>query len=231
MKIRLAAILLTLSACCYLLPGCGVTTPPLTPIHVPLTDNVVFIGDSITFRWTEDPAFQAHTNWIDKGINGQSSFLVALRFESDVIALRPRAVHILVGTNDVYPGWQPCVAPRVGVPFPGDTCANILYMVQTSERYGIKVVLGTIPPWGCPYDPHCGQSLPDQTPARYQRIVDLNNFLKDFAAKENLTIVDYHTILEDPTGLYYAPGLTDDGVHPSVKGFELMTPAVAKALE
>jgi lysophospholipase L1-like esterase len=229
-KIRFAAILLA-SFCSYALVGCGVSLPSLAPIHVPLTNNAVFIGDSITYLWSEDPGFQAHANWIDKGISGQSSYLVALRFETDVIALRPKAVHIIVGTNDVYPGWEPCVAPEIGIPFPGDTCANIVYMVQTAERYGIKVVLGTIPPWGCYDDPHCGLSVADETPSRYARIAALNDFLKAYGKMQNVTVVDYHTLLEDPTGLHYAQGLTQDGVHPSPQGFQLMTSAVTPTVD
>ena len=227
---RLATVFLILCFC-GLLFGCGVTGPSLTPIHVTLTDNVVFIGDSITFHWAEDPAFQAHTNWIDKGISGQSSYQIASRFQNDVIALRPNAVHIIAGTNDVYPGWQPCAAPQIGIPYPGDTCANIVYMVQSAQRYGIKVVLGTIPPWGCADDPHCGQSVADETPSRYDRIAALNDFVKAYAVKQGVTAVDYHTMLQDSSGLHYAEGLTEDGVHPDMPGYEVMLPAAAAAVE
>ncbi len=230
MKAHRFATLLALFVCCFL-SGCGLENPSLTPVHVTLTGNVVFIGDSITFHWSGDPGFQSHANWIDKGINGQTSFEVALRFYNDVIALRPKTVHIIVGTNDVYPGWQSCAAPQFAVPDPGDTCANVEYMVQASEKYGIKVVLGTIPPWGCQDNQGCGNSLPDETPARFARIVDLNNFLKAFAAQENLTLVDYHTILEDSTALHYAQGLSTDGVHPSPEGYQLMTPAATAAVQ
>ncbi len=211
--------------------GCGSGIAPLPPLNVPQTNDVIFIGDSITANWAQDPGFQAHTNWINKGISGQNSFQIALRFGKDVISSYPKTVHILVGTNDVYPGWHSCVAPSYGLPVPEDTCSNVLYMVQTAQHYGIKVVIGTIPPWGCADNPYCGQSVADETTSRYNRIVELNNFLEAFALDHAVTIVDYHTLLEDPTDLHYAQGLTQDGVHPSPQGYELMTPAVAAAVK
>ncbi len=87
------------------------------------------------------------------------------------------------------------------MPIPGDTCANVSYMVRLAETYGIKVVIGTIPPWGCYNDPHCGASTADETPSRYVRISDLNGFLKTFGEEKNFSVVDYHTLLEDSTGL------------------------------
>jgi lysophospholipase L1-like esterase len=211
--------------------GCGSGIAPLPALNVPQTNDVIFIGDSITTNWAQDPGFQAHTNWINKGISGQTSFRVALRFGKDVISSYPKTVHILVGTNDVYPGWHPCVAPSSAIADPEDICSNILYMVQLAQHYGIKVVIGTIPPWGCADNPFCGQSAADKTTSRYDRIVEYNRFLEEFAAKYGVTIVDYHTILEDATDLHYAQGLTLDGVHPSQKGYELMTPAVTAALQ
>jgi acyl-CoA thioesterase-1 len=216
---------------CWLILGCGSGIATLPPLNVPQTNDVIFIGDSITYIWgAEDPGFQSHANWIDKGISGQSSLQVALRFGADVIALHPKTVHILVGTNDVYPGWKSCIAPSYGLIVPYDTCSNILYMVQTAQHYGIKVVLGTIPPWGCSNIPYyCGESVADETPSRYNRIVELNNFIKAFGLQYGITVIDYHTILQDATGLHYAQDLTADGVHPSPQGLALMTPAVAAA--
>jgi lysophospholipase L1-like esterase len=74
-------------------------------------------------------------------------------------------------------------------------------------------------------------SVADETPSPYNRIVELNNFIKAFGLQYGVTVVDYHTILQDSTGLHYAQGLTLDGVHPSPQGFALMTPSVATAVE
>lgn len=211
--------------------GCGSGIAPLQPLDVPQTNDVIFIGDSITANWGHDPGFQSSKNWVDKGISGQTSFEVALRFRKDAVSLYPKTVHILVGTNDVYPGWQACVAPSYALPSPGDTCSNIVYMVQLAQHYGIKVVLGTIPPWGCADDPHCGQSVADESSSRYNRIVSLNNFVETFGNDHGVTVVDYHAILEDETDLHYAEGLTLDGVHPSPQGYERMTAVATEAVK
>jgi lysophospholipase L1-like esterase len=210
--------------------GCGSGFAPLPELDVPQTEDVIFIGDSITANWGGDPGFQSHKNWIDKGISGQTSFQVALRFGKDAISSHPKTVHILVGTNDVYPGWHTCVAPSHALPIPRDTCSNIVYMVQVAQHYGIRVILGTIPPWGCADDPHCSQSVADESSSRYNRIVSLNNFVETFAKDHGVTVVDYHTILEDETDLHYALGLTLDGVHPSPNAYERMTAVVTGAV-
>jgi lysophospholipase L1-like esterase len=226
-KSRSTALLLSL----WLLLGCGSGVGPRQRLAPPQTNDVIFIGDSISFLWAEDPDFQTHATWIDKGISGQTSYQVAERFGDDVIALHPRAVHIIVGTNDVYPDWRRCDESAYGLAIPNYTCSNILYMVQTAQYYGIKVVLGTIPPWGCAGDPHCGASTADETSGRYNRIVELNNFVKELGAHLGVTVVDYHSILQDAPGLHYAAGLTIDGVHPSLQGYQSMTPAAAGAVK
>lgn len=190
---------------------------------LPLTNDVVFIGDSITQLWGEQAAFQAHKNWINKGISGQTSSAIAARFDNDVLLLHPGTVHIIAGTNDVYPGWVLCKGSR-------DTCSNMRSMVEKAKYYGIKVVIGTIPPWGCDDNPICGLSVADETSARYDRIAQLNAWLKTFAAEEGVTLVDYHAALTDAEGLHYAEGLTNDGVHPSSAGFAVMQPLVESAL-
>jgi lysophospholipase L1-like esterase len=211
--------------------GLWVRNSSPTPTQRSQTKDVIFVGDSVTNLWSQDPGFRSHANWIDKGIGGQTSYETALRYFPDAISLYPKAIHIVVGTNDVYPGWKQCSTPAYGLPIPRDTCSNILYMVQVAQHYGVKVVLGTIPPWGCSNNPYCGLSVDDKTASRYKRIAEFNNFLKVFAAEQGVTLVDYHSILEDSTGLHYASGLTLDGIHPSLQGFEQMTPAAEAALQ
>ncbi|WP_334269127.1 GDSL-type esterase/lipase family protein [Edaphobacter sp. HDX4] len=99
-------------------------------------------------------------------------------------------------------------------------------MVRMAKRYGIKVVIGTIPPWGCYSDSMCGSSAPDQTALRYEQIAQLNAWLKTFAADEGITLVDYHAALTSTDGLHYAEGMTSDGVHPAPAGFAVMQPLV-----
>lgn len=203
---------------CLILQACGSDLAP--------QNSIVFTGDSITAYWGEQEAFQAHANWIDKGISGQTSYSIAMRFQRDVLDLHPAVVHILAGTNDVYPGWVLCNTED-----PQDTCLNIENMVEAAKQHGIRVVLGTIPPWGCADDPECGASAVDKTPERYDRIAQLNAWLKTFAAQEGVTLIDYHAALTNAEGLHYAEGLTIDGIHPSSAGYEVMQPLVEAALQ
>jgi hypothetical protein len=110
--------------------------------------SVVFIGDDVTADWaTSSPAFVQNPNWINKGIAGQTSGQILARFQTDVIDLHPSIVNIITGTYDVStPGWD----PECGSSSPPSTatCANLTAMVQMATAAGIKVIVGTIPPYG-----------------------------------------------------------------------------------
>jgi lysophospholipase L1-like esterase len=182
--------------------------------------TVVFVGDSITEGWGESWAGQAATftqnKWLDVGVSGTTSGEIAAGFDAYVIDLQPQAVHILAGTNDVYPGWQLSV-----------TAKNIETMVQKAKRHNIGVVIGTIPPWG----PGSLPEKADPSPERFQRIAQLNQWIEQYAAAQGIQVVDYHTLLEAPNGLNYIPAYTVDGVHPSAAGFAVMTPHTEEALQ
>jgi len=192
--------------------GCGVSFR--------LHPTVIFIGDSITSGWDASYAGQQATftqnNWLDVGIVGQNSSEIAGRFYADVTALQPKAVHILAGTNDVYPGWQLSV-----------TTKNLQAMVAQAKANHIAVVIGTIPPWG----PGLLPELADPSPQRFQRIDELNQWIAQFAAAQGIQMVDYHTLLEAPNGENYIPAYTVDGVHPSAAGYAVMTPHTEQALQ
>lgn len=235
MKSLTFAVLLSLSFI-----ACGGSPP--SPLE---TKNGVFIGDSVTVVLGNQPQFQAHANWTGKGVSGQTSANIAGRFEADVVALHPDIVHILAGTNDVYSWWlSPCsMGPDApwwvgsgGVANLGiDDCSTFGYMVQTAKANGIQVVVGTIPPWGtasgisssspevCAVVGYSAayQACLDPSPERYLRIDELNAWLKQFAAEQGITIVDYHSGLTDD-GQHYRTGETDDGVHPNAVGSQIM---------
>src|SRR5271156_7238414 len=122
------ALLILLCTC-----GCGAT--------LRVRPTVVFVGDSITYNWSQNWAGQqstfAQNDWLNVGVIGLTSSQIAAPFDAYVIDLQPKAVHILAGTNDVYPGWQL-----------SDTATNIETMVQKAKAHHIAVVIGTIPPWG-----------------------------------------------------------------------------------
>jgi lysophospholipase L1-like esterase len=225
---------IVLQGCSGLVPARFPVASDVPAVTTPLNDTVLFIGDSITAGWPEVD-FKDHKNWINKGIGGQTSKQIAARFQVDVVDLHPGLVHILVGTNDVYPGWEICgsktpyVASATIPPGTSDTCANVFYMLETAKRNKIKAVIGTIPPWGCSdAQTACSQPTADLTPGRYVRIGALNSWIRTFGLEEGAVVVDYHAALTNANGLY-ASGLTLDGVHPSAAGYGIIKPIAEAA--
>lgn len=175
--------------------------------------RAVFLGDSITEFWkAADPAF--FTNGVvNRGISGQTSGQLLIRFQQDVVSLHPAAVHILIGTNDV--------AGNNGPERPEDLKNNLRAMVAIAKANHIAVILGAIPPAGA------FSWRPDIHPA--QQIRDLNAWMAAFARAQGVAFVDYHTALVDPNGAM-KPGLSRDGVHPLKAGYALMKPLSEKAM-
>lgn len=182
--------------------------------------SVVFVGDSITSGWAASWSGQEATftqnNWLDVGVVGLTSSQIAARFDAYAIDLQPRAVHIVAGTNDVYPGWQL-----------SDTANNLQTMVAKAKAQHIAVVIGTIPPWG----PGALPEKADPSPQRFERIDQLNQWIAQFAAEQGIQMVDYHSLLEAANGENYVPTLTIDGVHPSAAGYAVMTPHTEQAIQ
>lgn len=200
---KAAAVVCTLLAtisCC----GCGAR-------FIPSSNEVVFIGASITARWASYANFESY-GWIDKGISGQTSVQVAARFQTDVIALRPAAVHILVGSNDLTSTWDP------------QTTWNAYdSMIRAARSAGISVYMGTIPPWG---DGPAARRIDPDYAARNQRVQMVNAWIK---SQRNVRAIDYYSILVGNNSLY-KPALTDDGIHPNGAGYALMTPLALQSL-
>ena len=175
--------------------------------------TVVFMGDSITENWgVLDPALFTG-GIVDRGISGQTTPQMVLRFRQDVVALRPQVVHIMAGTNDI--------AGNTGPESPAQFMDNIRTMVDLAKANGIKVVLGAIPPssrfaW-----------VPALQPA--PRIAALNRWLKTYAAANRLGFADYHAVLAGPDG-GMKPGTSSDGVHPNAEGYRLMRAVARRAL-
>lgn len=205
--------------------GCSAATGPTGHLQkaIPNPPSVVFIGDSITAIWGsgQGPQFADHPNWIDKGIGGQNSSQVLARFQSDVIDLHPEIVHILIGTNDVYPGWTLYPSPSAI-----NSPANVEQMVQMAQINGIHVILATIPPWGCDASNCTLAESADSTPGRYDRINTWNAWIEQYALSKGIPVADYHSALLAPDGEHYVPDLTMEGVHPNAAGYVVMTPMV-----
>lgn len=169
--------------------------------------DVVFFGDSITEGWILGDPSLFSDKVIGRGIGGQTSGQMLVRFRQDVIALRPKVVHILAGANDVAGNSGPTTEQAFK--------DNIVGMVELARANRIKVVLGSILPakrffW-----------RPEIAPA--DQIVRLNAWLRTYAAAEGLAFKDYHAVLALPDG-GMRPDLALDGVHPNRDGYALMRP-------
>jgi lysophospholipase L1-like esterase len=176
--------------------------------------DVVFIGDSLTELWqADDPALFSDAV-VGRGISGQTSPQILLRFYADVVALRPKVVHILAGTNDV--------AGNTGPTTVRDYQNNIAAMVDIAQVNDIKVVLGSLTPsadfnW-----------RPGLKPA--PTIQKLNGWLETFARQRKITFVNYHQALAAPGGAFKA-SLSNEGTHANSAGYALMRPLVVAALK
>lgn len=190
------------------------------PAPTPGRPRVVLMGNSITDVWPRaDSAFFATKTYeyVGRGIGGQVSGQMLLRFWPDVLALRPAVVAIMAGINDI--------AQNQGLYNPTATLHNILAMAELAQAHGIRVVLcSVLPAYDFPWRPGL-QPAP--------KVLALNQQLRAYADQHHLVYLDYHTALaDDRQGL--PPALAKDGVHPTLAGYRLMEPllqqAVARAL-
>lgn len=185
----------------------------LAPTSAP---RVVFLGDSITEGWVNMvPAF-FRPGRIGRGISGQTTPQMLVRMRQDVIALKPRVVHIMAGTNDV--------AGNTGVTSDLDIQNNIRSMTELAQAHGIKVILASIPPAAdFPWKPGLNPG---------ERIQRLNAWIRGYAKAGGAVYADYWSATHD--GLGFRAGLAYDGVHPSAAGYAAMAPvaevAIRKAL-
>jgi len=175
--------------------------------------QVVFIGDSITENWiTLDPGLFGTTR-LGRGISGQTSPQLLVRFWQDVVALHPRIVHIMVGTNDI--------AGNTGPTTPEAYKNAVRAMVSLAQANGIAVILGSIPPadrfdWARQHQPA-------------PWIAQLNPWLRAYAAEHGAIYADYFTPLAGPNGeLRHEFG--PDGVHPNAAGYAVMRPVAEAAI-
>ena len=175
--------------------------------------DIVFLGDSITEGWFDKrPSFFTRGR-VGRGIGGQTSSQMVLRMMSDVVALKPRAVHIMAGTNDI--------AGNTGPMTPQMTQDNFRAMSDIARAHGIKVLLASIPPAGSfPWRPGLETRKP---------IVAMNAWLKHYAHQSGATFVDYWPVLNDGTGAM-KPGLASDGVHPTEAGYDAMATVIDPVL-
>ncbi|HEY4070436.1 MAG TPA: SGNH/GDSL hydrolase family protein [Sphingomicrobium sp.] len=179
----------------------------------PMPRRVVFMGDSITEGWASRPFIGGHRNFVGRGISGQTTPQMLLRFRSDVIALKPEVVHIMGGTNDI--------AGNTGPETQEEIVGYITSMVELARANGIKIVLASVPPAADFPWRHGLNPAP--------KIRSLNARLKEFAARRNIAYVDYWRVLASPDGAM-KPQYSGDGVHPNAAGYAAMEPLASAAL-
>ena len=175
----------------------------------------VFMGDSITEGWfATDPGFFTKNNFVGRGIGGQVTSQMLLRFREDVIKLKPKRVIILAGTNDIAENQGPISLDKV--------FGNIVSMAELAKANNIKVVLcSVLPAYDFPW-------RKDMQPS--DKVIALNKMIKDYARKNKITYVDYHSVLKDEkNGL--SKEIAEDGIHPTKLGYEKMEAILMKNLK
>jgi lysophospholipase L1-like esterase len=190
------------------------------PAPAPGQLRVVFLGDSITDSWGRKPGtvFFPGKPYVNRGISGQTTPQMLVRFEQDVVHLHPAIVVILAGTNDV--------AGNTGPETPAMIEDNFRAMTDIARRNGIRVVLASITP---------AARYPWQPGIQPVAVIrELNGWLRQFAAQQHLVYLDYYSAMADAEGAM-KPGLSSDGVHPTPAGYAVMAPlaetAIAEALK
>lgn len=176
-------------------------------------NRVVFLGDSITQGWHLDQSFPGKP-YVNRGISGQTSPQMVLRFHQDVVALKPKAVILLAGTNDVAENTGPITAE--------ETLNNIAAIAEMASQNGIRVVLCSVLP-AADFRWH-----PGLEPA--PKIAALNQLIRAYAEAHHYAYVDYYSAMKDENGGLPAT-LSKDGVHPLPAGYAVMAPLAEKAIE
>jgi len=185
--------------------------------------RVVFMGDSITDAWIspEFGGFFPGKPYVDRGISGQTTPQMLIRFRPDVIALQPKIVVILAGTNDI--------AGNTGPMTVGQIEANLVSMAELAKTNKIRVVLASVLPVSNYGHDRQGNPLDMRINRPPEKILELNAWIKKYAEANGHTYLDYFSAMVDPQGLLQQD-LSDDGLHPNAKGYAMMTPLAEQAI-
>jgi lysophospholipase L1-like esterase len=177
-------------------------------------ERVVFMGNSITDGWIRiSPEFFEGKSYIDRGISGQTTPQMLVRFRADVINLKPKVVLILGGTNDIAGNTGPSTLEMIE--------DNLISMAQLAKANGIKVILSSVlPVYDYPWKPGL-------EPA--EKIVTLNQRIKEFAEKNGCYYLDYYSsVVDERKGM--KAEYSKDGVHPNKEGYKVMEALAEAAL-
>jgi lysophospholipase L1-like esterase len=177
--------------------------------------RVVFMGNSITQAWSRiSPEFMNNPLHINRGISGQTTPQMLVRFRADVVALQPKAVIILAGTNDIAGNKGPSTLEMIS--------DNIQSMAEIADANGIKVILASVlPAYDYPWKPGL-------EPA--EKIVKLNAMIKSYCEAKGHVYLDFFSAMADNRNGLKAD-LGKDGVHPNKKGYDIMEPLALEAIK
>jgi lysophospholipase L1-like esterase len=185
--------------------------------------RVVFMGDSITDAWIspEFGGFFPGKPYVDRGISGQTTPQMLIRFRPDVIALQPKVVVILAGTNDIAGNTGPMTVEQIE--------ANLVSMAELAKTNKIRVVLASVLPVSNYGHDRQGNPLDMRINRPPEKIVQLNAWIKKYAEVNGHTYLDYFSAMVDPQGLLQQD-LSEDGLHPNAKGYAVMSPLAEQAI-
>jgi lysophospholipase L1-like esterase len=185
--------------------------------------RAVFMGDSITDAWVspEYGGFFPGKPYVDRGISGQTTPQMLVRFRQDVIDLKPLVVVILAGTNDLAGNTGPMTVAQ--------TEENLASMAELARANKIRVVLASVLPVSNYGHDRQGNPLDMRMNRPPEKILELNTWIKEYTATNRHTYLDYFSAMVDPQGLLQRD-LSEDGLHPNAKGYAVMGPLAEQAI-
>ena len=182
----------------------------------PSENRVVFLGDSITDYWKLEDYFPGKP-YINRGIDGQTTPQMLVRFRQDVIDLHPKVLVVLAGTNDV--------AGVTGPTRNEDIESNYASMAELARLHHIRVVFASL----LPVNNYTEDAKESFALRPRERILALNTWLKDYCVKNGFVYLDYFSAVVDDKGMLRRD-LSDEGLHPNAAGYKIMAPLVEKAI-
>jgi lysophospholipase L1-like esterase len=185
--------------------------------------RVVFMGDSITDGW-DDPkygGFFPGKPYVDRGISGQTTPQMLIRFRPDVIALQPKVVLILAGTNDISGNTGPTTLQAIE--------DNLVAMAELARANKIRVVFSSLLPISDYEKTKDGKPIIRSTQRPPEQIKALNEWMRKYAADNGATYLDYFAAMIDDKG-FLREELSEDGLHPNQKGYDIMAPLAERAI-
>jgi lysophospholipase L1-like esterase len=194
-------------------------------VNPPAQDElrVVFMGDSITDGWSNPQfgGFFPGKPYLNRGIGGQTTPQMVLRFRPDVIALQPQVVVILAGTNDIAGNTGPMTLE--------ETEGNLATMSELAKLHKIRVVLSSVMPVSDVTSAE-GKHIVQTERRPPEKILALNEWIKKYAADNGHVYLDYFSATVDEKG-FLKSGITNDGLHPNAAGYAVMAPLAEKAIQ